>query len=122
MKNKLFIRANSGKMLRVGDIWWYDDSQTAMGTGKIRPCVIRKIIQITPNCVLIRIVPLTEWEEHFALASELVKVEPNKSNCLTKVSALDLCQEQPIPLKVLVGRLGTLSEEKFRQMLDAQVL
>lgn len=122
MKKKPFIRANNGKVLRVGDIWWYDDSQTATGTGKIRPCVIRKITQVTPNYVLIRIVPLTAWQQHFNFSPEKIKVVPNGSNGLTKVSALDLCQEQPIPLDVLTNRLGKLTEEKFRQMLNAMVL
>ncbi len=78
--------------MRRGEVWLLNLDPT-LGTEikKTRPVVIvsQDSIGILPLRV---IVPLTHWQERYAVAPWLVKIEPSTINCLLKTSGADTFQ------------------------------
>ena len=96
-------------MLR-GEIWLVKLDPT-LGTeiSKTRPAIIvnDNAIGILPLKV---IVPVTDWKEPFAARPWMVRLEPNPTNGLSKVSGADTFQVRSVSETRLVKRLGQLDD------------
>ncbi|MBW4579948.1 MAG: type II toxin-antitoxin system PemK/MazF family toxin [Tildeniella nuda ZEHNDER 1965/U140] len=96
-------------MLR-GEIWLVKLDPT-LGTeiSKTRPAII-----VNDNAIGILllkvIVPVTDWKEPFAARPWMVRLEPNVSNGLSKLSGADTFQVRSVSETRLVKQLGKLDE------------
>ncbi|MEW6033540.1 MAG: type II toxin-antitoxin system PemK/MazF family toxin [Chloroflexota bacterium] len=92
-----------------GEVWLVNFDPT-VGTEikKTRPAVVvsSDAVGILPIKV---IVPITKWQNSFAGNFWHVKVDPDASNGLTYVSAVDSLQVRGVDTERFVRKLGTLS-------------
>ena len=74
---------------------------------KIRPVVIvsSDAVGVLPLRV---IVPLTDWKERYASAPWMVQIRPSAENGVSKDSAADTFQIQPVSTARLVRKVGVL--------------
>jgi mRNA interferase MazF len=71
------------------------------------------------------IVPITDWKDRYGIAPWMVRIEPNTSNGLSKISSADCFQIRSLSQERLIKKLGhvdsaTLNEikEATRRVLD----
>ncbi len=85
---------------------------------KVRPAVIVSddAIGILPLKV---IVPITEWNNRYAIAPWLIKLEPDSANGLEKLSAGDAFQVRSVSTDRFVKQIGSLSEETLQKIINA---
>lgn len=76
---------------------------------KTRPAVI-----VSDNALgglpLKIIVPLTDWKDHYSIAPWMVRLEPNRENGLTKLSAADCFQVRSVSETRFVRRVGEIDK------------
>ena len=56
------------------------------------------------------IVPITNWQEHYATAPWLIKIEPTALNGLQKISCADTFQVRSVAQQRFMNKLGELSD------------
>ncbi len=82
---------------------------------KVRPAVV-----ISSDAVgklpLKLIAPITDWKPYFSQNFWHVKIEPDATNGLTKVSAIDALQLRGVDLQRFIRKLGYLSEVKMSEI------
>ena len=94
--------------MRRGEIWLINlDPTVGSEIRKTRPAVIVNddAIGILPLKV---IVPITDWKEHYSIAPWMVRIEPNSTNGLHKLSAADAFQVRSVSQERFVRKLGSL--------------
>ena len=92
--------------MRRGEIWLINlDPTVGAEIRKTRPAVIVNddAVGILPLKV---IVPVTEWKDRYAVAPWMVRLEPDRTNGLTKPSAADAFQVRSLAQQRLTQRLG----------------
>lgn len=102
-----------------GEIWLIDlDPTIGAEIRKTRPAVIVNddAIGILPLKV---IVPITEWKERYAIASWMVRLEPDTQNNLNKISCADTFQVRSLSSARFVQKIGNLSQETMRKIARA---
>ncbi|GAB4471110.1 MAG: type II toxin-antitoxin system PemK/MazF family toxin [Anaerolineales bacterium] len=84
---------------------------------KTRPAVILSsdLMGVLPLRI---IVPITEWKSHYEVAPWLVKLEPDSENGLEKPSAADCFQIRSVSIARLYKRLGRVSPNVLRNILQ----
>jgi mRNA interferase MazF len=105
-------------MLR-GEVWLINlDPTIGAEIHKTRPAVIvsEDSIGVLPLRV---IVPLTDWKERYAIAAWLVRIDPSKTNGLSKVSTADAFQIRSVSQSRFVRKLGYLSGDDMQRILGA---
>lgn len=105
-------------MLR-GEVWLINlDPTIGSEIRKMRPAVIVSddAIGILPLRI---IVPLTDWKERYNSAAWMVKVEPAKTNGLSKLSAADAFQVRSVAEERFVRRMGMLDNSLMRPIEQA---
>jgi mRNA interferase MazF len=65
------------------------------------------------------IVPITDWKEKFEVAPWMVKVEPDSTNNLSKVSAADCFQVRSVSERRLIKRIGKVDEDVMGKVVRA---
>lgn len=65
------------------------------------------------------IAPLTEWKEAFAQNIWHVRIDPDRSNGLTKVSAVDALQLRGMDTQRFVRKLGRVSSTVMEEITAA---
>src|SRR5689334_19637089 len=85
---------------------------------KTRPAVIvnADAIGILPLKV---IVPITDWKDRYAVASWMVRLEPDATNGLEKLSAADAFQVRSVSQNRFVRRLGALPDTAMKNIAQA---
>ena len=68
------------------------------------------------------IAPITEWKLQFESNLWHVRIEPDKSNGLTKVSAVDALQLRGVDVHRLTQRMGRLSAAHMEEITAAIAL
>lgn len=68
------------------------------------------------------IAPLTDWKPYFSTNLWHIQIEPDQTNGLKKISAIDTLQIRGIDTKRLVRKLGRISDELIRQTTQAIAL
>jgi mRNA interferase MazF len=105
--------------MKRGEIWLVNlDPTIGSEIRKTRPAVIvsSDLIGILPLKV---IVPLTEWEERYANAPWMVRIDSDDQNSLTKTSAADGLQVRSISQQRLVKKVGVLRSIQVAQIVQA---
>lgn len=102
-----------------GEVWLINlDPTVGAEIKKTRPVVIvsSDTIGILPLRVVI---PLTDWKPHYQQAAWLVKVNPTKSNGLSKESAADTFQIRSVSTARFVRKLGELKRAELNAIVHA---
>ena len=105
--------------MRRGDVWLINlDPSIGAEIHKTRPAVIvsEDAIGILP---LRMIVPLTDWKDRYDIAPWLIQITPDAKNGLTKPSAADSFQIRSVSQVRFVRRLGKLTADQMKQILEA---
>ncbi len=105
--------------MRRGEVWLINlDPTIGAEIRKTRPAVIVNddAVGILPLKV---IAPITDWKERYASAPWMVKLEPDATNGLSKLSAADAFQVRSLSQQRFVRRLGELSAERMTAVTQA---
>jgi mRNA interferase MazF len=102
-----------------GEVWLINlDPTLGAEIKKTRPAVV-----VSSNSVgrlpLKVIVPLTEWDDAFASSRWHVRIDPDKSNGLSKASAADAFQVRSLSLRRFVKRLGAINAVQVEEIAQA---
>jgi mRNA interferase MazF len=105
--------------MRKGEVWLINlDPTLGAEIQKTRPAVIvnEDALGILPLRV---IVPLTNWKDRYALAAWMVRIDPAKSNGLSKPLAADAFQIRSVAQERFVNCIGRVSEQNLAEILKA---
>ncbi len=96
--------------MKQGEIWLINlDPTVGSEIQKTRPAII-----VNDNALgklpLKIIVPITDWKDKYEIAPWMTKLEPDKENGLTKISAADSFQIRSVSQERFVKCLGSVSE------------
>ena len=102
-----------------GEIWRVSlDPTIGAEIRKTRPVVVVSSDAI--GALPIKLVaPLTEWKDYLAQNIWHVKVAPDSTNGLTKVSAVDTLQLRGVDTQRFVQKLGSVSPSVMRSIVTA---
>lgn len=102
-----------------GEIWYAElEPKVGAEMGKTRRTVV--VSSDSVGVLPIKIIaPLTEWKNSFENNLWHVKVEPNSTNGLTKISAVDILQLHGIDVKRFKNKVGQLSAEEMEEIATA---
>jgi mRNA interferase MazF len=92
--------------MRRGEIWLINlDPTVGAEIRKTRPAVFvsDNAVGILPLKV---IVPITDWKDRYAIAPWMVRLEPDRTNGLSKPSAADAFQVRSVAQQRFTQRLG----------------
>jgi mRNA interferase MazF len=62
------------------------------------------------------IVPVTDWKERYAVAPWMLKVIPDKTNGLSKESAIDCFQIRCVAQERLIKKIGNISFDELEEI------
>lgn len=94
--------------MRQSEIWLVNlDPTVGAEIKKTRPAIIVNDDTLGKLPLKI-IVPLTDWKTHYSVAVWMVKVDPDKSNNLSKPSSADCFQIRSVAEQRLVKKIGTI--------------
>ena len=105
--------------MRRGEVWLINlDPTVGSEIKKTRPAVIVNddAIGLLPLRV---IVPMTAWQERYAVAPWMVRLDPDPENGLDKSSAADAFQVRSVSQIRFVRRLGNLSVQALQDVTRA---
>lgn len=102
-----------------GEIWLVNlDPTVGAEIRKTRPVVV--ISSDAVGALPIKLVaPLTEWKDYLAHNVWHVKVVPDSTNGLTKVSAVDTLQLRGVDTRRFVQKLGSISPAVMKSIVLA---
>lgn len=105
--------------MRRGEVWLIDLNPTVGAEiRKTRPAVIVNddAVGVLPLKV---IVPITDWKDHYAVAAWMVRLDPDPTNGLSKVSAADAFQVRSVSQQRFVTQIGQLSATLMDEIAKA---
>ncbi len=102
--------------MKQGEIWLISlDPTIGAEIKKTRPVVI-----VNDNALgklpLKIIVPITDWKERYNIAPWMIKIEPNKTNGLSKESSADCFQVRSVSQERFVRKLGDLDNNTMNEI------
>lgn len=111
--------------MKQGEIWLIDlDPTKDAEIQKKRPAVIVNDDRLGKLPLKV-IVPITDWKDHYKIAPWMVKIEPDTTNGLSKISSADCFQIRSISEQRLIKKLGEVDsntlidiKEAVRKVLD----
>ncbi|BAY17403.1 hypothetical protein NIES2109_12720 [Nostoc sp. HK-01] len=104
---------------RRGDIWLVNfDPTLGAEIKKIRPAVVVSSDGVGQLPIKL-IAPITDWKEYYAGNIWHVKLEPDTTNNLTKVSAVDVLQLRGMDVQRLIRKIGECSSEIMEEIATA---
>lgn len=65
------------------------------------------------------IVPITDWKDRYDIAPWMVKIEPNSSNGLSKISSADCFQIRSLSQERLIKKLGSIDNTTLLEIKEA---
>jgi mRNA interferase MazF len=105
-------------MLR-GEIWNVDlNPITGDEMGKIRPVVIISSDRLGVLDVRI-MAPITRWQDRYSKVPWKIRIEPTRTNGLSKTSAVDAYQVRTLSTKRFRKRVGTVTPEEIKDIVAA---
>ena len=106
-------------MISRGEVWRVNLSPTkGAEMRKTRPCVVISSYDIGKLSLKI-VVPVTEWKPSFEHIVWFVRLEPNSTNGLSKVSAVDAFQIRSVAVDRFLDKLGAVSAEELEDIAAA---
>jgi len=105
--------------MKRGEVWQVNlDPTIGAEIQKIRPCMILNQDALARLPLKI-IIPITRWDERFAIAPWHVKVNPTRKNGLKIESSADTFQVRAISEKRLIKQLGALAPDVLEEINQA---
>jgi mRNA interferase MazF len=102
-----------------GEIWLIElDNTAAPAARRLRPAVIVNENSLG-NLPLRVVVPLADWKDIYTRSPWMVRISPDSSNGLTKVSAADAFQVRSISEERFAHRIGRLNEKVVQEIVQA---
>lgn len=99
-----------------GEIWLVNLEPTlGVEIKKIRPVIVINSDAIG-KLPLKLIAPITDWKNYFSQNPWHVKIVPNSSNNLTKISAVDTIQLSGVDIQRFQKKIGLISEEEMQKI------
>lgn len=116
------ILLSTRQMPRRGEVWLVNLDPT-IGTEirKTRPAVIVSSNMIGRLPIKL-VAPITDWKEVFGSNAWHIRLEPNPTNGLTKVSAVDTLQLRGLDEQRFLRRLGLIEDEVMVRIAAAIAL
>jgi mRNA interferase MazF len=112
------LPSSSGVNPRRGEIWLVSlDPTLGDEMQKTRPAVVLSSDEVTTGLELKVIVPITGWKEDFENYAWFVKLTPNKTNGLSKVSGANGLQIRSLSMGRFNKRLGKASPGELADIL-----
>lgn len=105
--------------MQRGEIWLINlDPTLGAEIQKTRPAVVVNDngIGLLPLRV---IVPITDWKERYRVAPWMVRIDPDKSNGLLKVSGADAFQVRSVAQERFIRQLGKLTDGQMQTITKA---
>jgi len=103
--------------MKQGEIWLINlDPTVGSEMNKTRPAVIVNDDQLGKLPLKI-IAPITDWKEHYSIASWMIAICPSIQNGLTKKSSIDCFQIRSVSKERLIKRIGYIT---FNEILQVQ--
>jgi mRNA interferase MazF len=65
------------------------------------------------------VVPITDWKDRYEIAPWMVRIEPNSSNGLSKISSADCFQIRSLSQERLIKKLGSVDEITLEEIKEA---
>jgi mRNA interferase MazF len=104
-----------------GEIWLVNfDPTIGAEIKKVRPAVVISSDAVGKLPIKL-IAPVTDWKTYFLQNFWHVKIEPDTTNSLTKISAIDVLQLRGVDLQRFIRKLGDVSEMKMSE-INAAIL
>jgi mRNA interferase MazF len=98
-------------MKQQNEIWLLNlDPTIGAEIQKTRPVIIVNDNSIGKLPLKI-IVPITDWKDRYELAPWMIKNEPNETNNLTKISAIDCFQIRCLSESRFIKQVGLIDEQ-----------
>jgi len=110
---------SSGLQPSRGEIWLINlDPTIGDEIKKKRPCIVINSDSI--GKLHIRLVaPITEWKDAFLNNLWHVRIDPDKSNGLTKTSAIDVLQLRGVDMRRFDKKIGKVSAMQIEEIVAA---
>src|SRR5205085_7771275 len=106
-------------MPRRGEVWLVSfDPTVGAEIKKTRPAVVLSSDAVG-RLPLKLVAPVTDWKDHYAANIWHVRIEPDSTNGLSKVSAIDALQLRGMDRQRFVRRLGQLSPAQLEEIVLA---
>lgn len=105
--------------IRRGDVWLVNFGPTrGAEITKTRPAVVvsSDAIGILP---IKMIAPVTDWKDHFSRNLWHIRIEPDKTNGLSKSSAIDALQVRGAATERFIRKLGRVSASTMDEVVAA---
>lgn len=103
-------------MPKKGEIWLVKLEPTlGVEIRKIRPVIVINSDAIG-KLPLKLIAPITDWKNYYSKNSWHVKIIPNSTNNLTKISAVDALQLRGVDIQRFLKKIGVISEEEMQKI------
>jgi mRNA interferase MazF len=111
----------NAELPKRGEIWLVNfDPTVGAEIKKVRPAVVISSDAVGKLPIKL-IAPITDWKSYFSQNFWHVKIEPDATNGLTKVSAIDALQLRGVDLQRFIRRLGNVSEVTMSEIAAAIV-
>jgi mRNA interferase MazF len=105
--------------MKQSEIWLVDlDPTKGAEIQKKRPAIIVNDDRLGKLPLKV-VVPITDWKDHYQMAPWMVKLEPNKTNGLSKDSSVDCFQVRSISQERLVKKLGSIESNTLQEIKEA---
>jgi len=103
--------------MKQGDIWLINlDPTVGAEINKTRPAVIVSDDQLGKLPLKI-IAPITDWKDHYGIASWMIAICPSEQNGLSKKSSVDCFQVRSVSTSRLIKKIGHIT---FSDLLQIQ--
>ena len=105
--------------MKQSEIWLVDlDPTKGAEIQKKRPAIIVNDDRLGKLPLKV-IVPITDWKDHYQVAPWMVKIEPNKTNGLSKESSSDCFQVRSLSQERLSKKLGSIDKATLQDIKEA---
>ncbi|MBK8633457.1 MAG: type II toxin-antitoxin system PemK/MazF family toxin [Saprospiraceae bacterium] len=105
--------------MKQNEIWLIDlDPTKGAEIQKIRPAIIVNDNRLGKLPLRV-IVPITDWKDHYEIAPWMVKIQPNSTNCLSKISAAHYFQLRSLTQERLFKKHGYIESDTFDEIKNA---
>jgi mRNA interferase MazF len=102
-----------------GDIWLANfDPTLGAEIKKIRPAVVVSSDSVG-KLPLKLAAPITDWKEYYAGNIWHIKIDPDITNGLTKVSAVDVLQLRSMDIQRFIRKIGEISTTSMEEITRA---
>jgi mRNA interferase MazF len=105
--------------MKQSEIWLIDlDPTKGAEIQKKRPAIIVNDDRLGKLPLKV-IVPITDWKDRYDIAPWMVKIEPNSSNGLSKISSADCFQIRSLSQERLIKKLGSIDNTTLLEIKEA---